>query len=95
MPRDSDMTHAELSPRARQRSRASREIRTLRDQFMRRMRKVYRFLLGMYQSLIKLITIHSTKFALLVLFFVTAFQPNIVNAVLFVMFLLLAMSNNS
>lgn len=62
---------------------------------MRRMRKVYRFLLAMYQSLIKLITIHSTKFALLVLFFVTAFQPNIVNAVLFVMFLLLAMSNNS
>jgi len=42
-----------------------------------------------------LITIHTTKFALLVLFFVTAFRPNIMNAVLFVMFLLLAMSNNS
>lgn len=40
-------------------------------------------------------TIHSTKFSLLVLFSVTAFQPSVFNGILFIMFLLLSMANNS
>ena len=40
-------------------------------------------------------TIHSTKIALSLLFFVTAFEPNIFNGVLFCMFLAIAMGNNS
>lgn len=56
---------------------------------------VYRFFLRLFKKTTNLITIHSAKFALMILFAVTAFQPNIVNAVLFVMFLMLTMSNNS
>lgn len=48
-----------------------------------------------FHKMTNLTTIHSAKFALIVLFGVTAFQPSIVNAMLFVMFLLLATSNNS
>ena len=40
-------------------------------------------------------TIHSSKLSLLVLFSVTAFQPSVFNGILFIMFLLLSMANNS
>lgn len=40
-------------------------------------------------------TIHSTKLAMFLLFFVTALDPNIFNGVLFIMFLAIQMGNNS
>ena len=40
-------------------------------------------------------TIHTTKVALAVLFIVTAIEPNMFNAILFVMFLAICMANNS
>jgi len=40
-------------------------------------------------------TIHSTKVAMSVLFIVTVSDPNIINGILFFIFLLIAMGNNS
>ena len=64
--------------------------------------KVYQFLSKVYVAIWLFLsratnhaTIHSTKFSLLVLFFVTAFQPSVFNGILFIMFLLLSMANNS
>lgn len=94
IPRDSEMTEFAT---ARATALPEQEIsnRTLRDKCMDHARQIYHFLMSVFKKMTNLITIHSAKFALLVLFSVTAFQPNIVNAVLFVMFLMLAMSNNT
>lgn len=81
-------------------SRASQLRNNHQDDTMRGM--VYRVLAQIYSALRVLLgkatkhaTIHSTKLSLLTLFSVTAFQPNIFNGILFIMFLLLSMANNS
>ena len=40
-------------------------------------------------------TIHSTKIAMWLLFAVSVIEPNVFNAVLFILFLLICMGNNS
>jgi hypothetical protein len=94
LPRASLLLNESINTATRRRA-TSTLTNTLRERVMRHVRRAYQFALKVFHSTTNLITIHSTKFALLVLFSVTAFQPNIVNAVLFLMFLLLAMSNNS
>ena len=59
------------------------------------MSKLYRKLTLLLAAIRNHATIHSTKFALLTLFAVTAIMPNMMNSILFIMFLMLAMSNNS
>lgn len=68
---------------------------TLREKIMRYVRRCFHKLLRLFHQMTNLFTIHTSKFALLILFCVSAFNPSIINAVFFGMFLLLAKCNNS
>ena len=72
IPRDSEITDLDTN-RARLISNLDSESRTLRDKCMAYVRQGYRFLMKVFKKMTNLITIHSAKFALLVLFSVTAF----------------------
>jgi len=68
---------------------------TTRGRFQRYSAKVFNALSSFYSTMVNYATIHSTKLALLTLFIVSAFNANLPNLILFVMFILLAMSNNT
>ena len=68
---------------------------TLRGRFYRFFQVCYVGIKWTLQKGLNFATIHSTKVAMIVLFLVTAVQPNIFNGFLFVLFLSISMGNNS
>ena len=74
---------------------AAQADNTLRGYFERGYQELQQLIKYIFQRCLNLVTIHSTKVALVLLFCVSAFWPNFFNFVLFAMFLFLSLSNNT
>jgi len=77
----------------RQRNDPSRDT-TTRGKIRLIFSRVYEWLLKFFDRLVDILIVHVNKFVLLALFFISVQRPTLLNALLFVMFLVLSMTTH-